>query len=499
MSDYRVDWLPTLSSPELVEKANQVVKEIMDSREDNQRGASDTTRTTKYQHIALRVISALYQAHFDSDSVSYPLKTSAYHKSKPGKVHLSHEYSTDVYEKLIGLGWITVTGAPVAKEKYTTIAAAGALDRFFSDLGLRWMPQEPLPDVLRDVKRDSDGIPKRSPKSKKTTKTDLVTPDNEVVAQYRENLREINALLIQHCISIDLKNDNFMALQQELSNRTEDADSFRSLQLHRVQLVRIFARGSLSKGGRFYRGWWQSIPATHRPHLRIDGKKVVEVDYSGISIRICNALLGKPLNVDSDPYDIGLADWIPKEDPRRKTLKKVINAMINDEDGIYRISKTDTETLGVDENEIRRLFKATHPELYRELGNGIGLKSQFVDSQIAEQVMLRMLKEGTVCLPIHDSFIVRIGEQHRLCTVMKEEFRKQTSADTTVDVDGIKVNEHFGMKTKDVEELSKQPYAGLVDNDKLMKSVMEYDQQITNRFVSYWERWVIATGRLWVD
>lgn len=45
-----------------------------------------------------------------------------------------------------------------------------------------------------------------------------------------------------------------------------------------------------------------------------------------------------------------------------------------------------------------------HPFLHDK--EGVGLQLQYLDSQIAEYVMLDLLKEGITCLPVHDSFIV---------------------------------------------------------------------------------------------
>jgi hypothetical protein len=48
-----------------------------------------------------------------------------------------------------------------------------------------------------------------------------------------------------------------------------------------------------------------------------------------------------------------------------------------------------------------------HDDISTFFGTGYGVRLQFLDSQIAEAVMLRMLPEP--CLPVHDSFIVRSG------------------------------------------------------------------------------------------
>jgi hypothetical protein len=54
-----------------------------------------------------------------------------------------------------------------------------------------------------------------------------------------------------------------------------------------------------------------------------------------------------------------------------------------------------------------------------------GKELMFNDSQIAEAVMLRMIREvRTVALPIHDSFIVRKGYDSDLNRIMEQEFHR---------------------------------------------------------------------------
>ena len=141
-------------------------------------------------------------------------------------------------------------------------------------------------------------------KKKKTTKIDLEVPESELTDQHRTNLSYINNKLRQHCISLDLNNEHLLQLQKEMAQKKKEGveDSYRSLHFQRVQLTRIFSRGSMGLGGRFYRGWWQSLPSKHRPHIRIDGKKTIEVDYSGMSLRIIYALAGQRFDASADPY-----------------------------------------------------------------------------------------------------------------------------------------------------------------------------------------------------
>jgi|TARA_B110000196_G_scaffold168693_1_gene144846 hypothetical protein len=65
--------------------------------------------------------------------------------------------------------------------------------------------------------------------------------------------------------------------------------------------------------------------------------------------------------------------------------------------------------LKLTDDEFRSLLAKKHPLIQRELSSGIGLKTQYIDSELAEAVMLDFWKEDIVVLPVHDSFIVPAG------------------------------------------------------------------------------------------
>ena len=153
---------------------------------------------------------------------------------------------------------------------------------------MHWIPQELIPEdslvELKDVKRNKKTGKVIRTKGK-TTKFKIPVDSSAEVVQYRSNLHKINQQLVRHCISIELTNINLEAMEVELAEKSEDLKkSF--IDFTSVQLTRIFARGSMEKGGRFYRGWWQGIPERHRPHIRIDGNKATEADFSGVAPRI---------------------------------------------------------------------------------------------------------------------------------------------------------------------------------------------------------------------
>ena len=87
-----------------------------------------------------------------------------------------------------------------------------------------------------------------------------------------------------------------------------------------------------------------------------------------------------------------------------------------------------------------------NPVLKDRLGSSIGLEAQYIDIQIAEAVMIDLLKDDIVILPIHDSFIVPAGYQQWLETAMNYHFKQRLGADIKVEAEVVKINDHFGWK-----------------------------------------------------
>ena len=490
MSELRFDWHPVLQSPALQELSENLVQQVqaMFPRKSN-KGASPEKRNSTYKTISTQLISSLYIGWCADDAVSFPVRPAAYKAGRLGAVQLSHQYTDEAYKALKRLKWIKTKYI----KEYTRIKASGGLKSAFEDIGVRWMPQKLQPReeliVLRDIKRDIDGKPIRSGKRRKKKKYQCALPGASEVDLWRDNLEYINSELTKHCVSLDLSNINLDTLKKELATKKGDQKTYRRLYLHRVQLTRIFSRGSLSKGGRFYRGWWQSIPEIHRPHIRIDGKKVIEIDYSGISLRIISAQCGVNLPAEVDPYDIGLPNWQGSKDSRRKPLKKIINALINDEDGDYKLAKT-KDLFGVMPRELRKLFQKAHPVVYERLADGIGLESQFVDSQIAESVMLKMFRDGIVCLPIHDSFLVPSGYHQVLSSVMKDTFREITGADISVDLDIVKTDQLYGLKKDEIlEKQQSDPEVGILSGSETWDVLKNEQKKFTHKFIQSWRVW----------
>jgi hypothetical protein len=218
----------------------------------------------------------------------------------------------------------------------------------------------------------------------------------------------------------------------------------------------------MNLGGRFYGGWWQNIPKDYRRYISINGCQTVEVDFSTLHPTLL--FLENKLDPPEDFYDLGLkTQGNPRFEPdadlyviKRKIIKGFANALINDERGVHKLDKEAVATLGMDSAELRGLLIKTHPVFAKAIKSDAGVRYQFIDSRIAESVMMKLLKQNIVCLCIHDSFVVIDTFQDELVSAMKEAFAEVVKADPTLKpaelpIDGFE--EHHTNMQKLSEEL----------------------------------------------
>jgi len=511
MSELRFDWYSITDAWFVKELAGKLVDHIESTRTST-RGVNAEVRRAPTLQIGEHVLIALYYAHFKIPSgngrVSFPSTNSLYSPNAvdPNKIPYSSTYARDVRNALLDLGWIAEEKG-IEGKGYTRIWAVGQLSLQFDAFGMQWLQQQPRPKdgliVLRD--RDTSRPKTKKGKYKKIT---LLTPDTEAVRRYQDWLYNYNNFLTHHCIALDLQDDQLTSLAQEMADKagrdkekpwSSDGEDERVgyIDFSQVQLRRIFARGSMKLGGRFYGGWWQSIPALYRPHITIDGKMTCEVDYGAVSIRILYAQKGIQLPLDADPYDIGLVNWTGRDDPRRKPVKEYLNAAINDESGLFRLKQNKQELLGVSHEELSELVLQRHEAIADQLQSGAGLDTQFIDSQIAEQVMDHFMKEDIPVLPIHDSFIIRVGFQHELQEVMLQAFEKTVQAIGTVDTDSPRTSDYFGMNKADLDvvlkELNSDPANNIVNGADLREQLLA-EPTLMQVYLEWWRHWCDQRG-----
>jgi hypothetical protein len=226
--------------------------------------------------------------------------------------------------------------------------------------------------------------------------------DNRDTRRMRKRLRALNEGLGSQEIGID-------------GQIVREGDRLENGGRARVQLQRIFHRGDLELGGRFYGAYWQNMEDRHR--LSINGENAVELDYVAIHIRLLYQDAGKQLI--GDAYDL---DGWP-----RKHAKLALLIAINAQTHIDAVrALADALRLdGVSDpfgsaQKLVAAVKARHPAISHAFGSDAGVRLMRRDSELAERVMWEMLRAtGIVPLSVHDSFIVPASQKVRLKEAME--------------------------------------------------------------------------------
>lgn len=243
--------------------------------------------------------------------------------------------------------------------------------------------------------------------------------DTNHTKRWRNTLERYNALLDSTYLDIDLAS--------YLPSKKRKRPLF--IDLSRKRVRRIFSNGNFTSGGRFYGGWWQGTPSDMRPYILINGRHVVEHDFSGMHIHILYALKGKRLS------DLGLLPYkVSKDDdPERKRpyYKKLLLAAVNADSksgcisAIKKDIKKNPEDYPEGDYDLRDLLEeiiSYHPEINEFLCSDKGLYSQYVDSCIAYRVIKEMTDKNIPVLCIHDSFIGSDNHADDLLHCMKRAY-----------------------------------------------------------------------------
>lgn len=290
----------------------------------------------------------------------------------------------------------------------------------------------------------------------KDTKKRLVDYGDDAFAnEARDQLRIINDMLESHWADLALTDEQ---LAEELMriDGTRDDEAAQSFDFAARTVYRVFNNDDWEQGGRFYGAWWISIPGHLRRLILINGKRTVEVDYSGIHAAMLFALAGK--DIPTDPY----ARCVTNKGSvaERKLVKTTFNALLNADsvEGIGKIKKYDETLTGRNWDDFKRFIVESYPECADQFGTGAGLRLQRMDSDLAEAVMLRFADKGYACLPVHDSFIVHHAMRDVLEETMKAVF---------VDMFGVESKVEFDMGEGEKVEPNENPIepdlAGLLE------------------------------------
>jgi hypothetical protein len=391
------------------EETTNALLDLIETNRASSRGVTAQHRENERQAVCW-IIEALFQAwqHVPTLSLALPLKHEFYDTSNPFRVPLSHRAVNRVIKVAELHGWIRLVRGNNIRQEVTLIKPWGPMLRAFRSEQSQWCkfpatPAESL--VVMTINRETGA------------KRQVEISEHQSVSQWRENLSNINSFLREQCIFLDMPDDEITKLGRRNSSKG-------SIWFANVELRRIFNGERLDYGGRFYGGWWQNVPSALRRHISINGDPIFEADFSAMAIRCLYARHG--LLPPDDPYDVGYK-FTDSDDPRRGLIKRYFNAALNDLRKRFRLSADELNLLA--EKSMRSLKDRVlkhHPILEQWLHSGVGLELQFLESQIAERVMLSLIEHNITCLPIHDSFIVAARNKESLTHAMHAAFQHFT-------------------------------------------------------------------------
>jgi hypothetical protein len=387
--------------------------------------------------------------HSGKGYASIHLDKNWYSDSTRYKTKYSYRIFVDrAYRGLLHLGYLSQVKAGVSHGSrglyLTRYRATPKLLKLFDSKSLIELPvlfagQLEVGETIRVQHSYQEQVPLKEldkygqPKTRTVKYRELVEyDDTEQTNQMRHNLQLINDRIATKWIDLELSKEEHIDLVAQMAKKDKEhledsPDDYRPLMLSKRSLYRVFNDTEFKSGGRFYGGWWQEIPSKYRDRITIDGKRTVQLDYSGLHPHILYHEKG--LKLKDDPYQVNL---IPSKnaddtDGFRKFIKRCFNAMLNAEAEMTRPPKASKgkpkETLGhwgVTWKQIVKSIRERHRDIEEQFFTGAGLRLQRIDSDLCEAVMLAKMKRSAeiVVLPVHDSFIVHHGYKDELMAMM---------------------------------------------------------------------------------
>ena len=232
-------------------------------------------------------------------------------------------------------------------------------------------------------------------------------------------------------------------------------------------VARIFNNDSFQEGGRYWGGWWQRLSSKWRKRIRINDRKVVEIDYSGIHIVMLYALKNIDYwsKINTDPYNI---KGLEQSERMRDLLKVVLLSSINAENRIKTKQAIQHEinwdknlyqwslSKKLDLNDILDKFVSTHAPIKEYFFSGKGIELQNTDSRIAEMVVNHCTRHHIPVLCIHDSFVIEQRHKQLLQDIMNKSFEvvlKEFLTTGSIATSKLKIEEYNQPKQESVRRV----------------------------------------------
>lgn len=320
-----------------------------------------------------------------------------------GSFNEAYETLSQKYFTVLAVGEEGVAGKKGFRTRIaSTLKLEKLFDKHFPE-SIVFFQRHPKEEIIVQKRNKYDGSAVKLIDYKDTGKT----------IRERESLQRINQVLQSNWYDLELSDTGFEELRKRMKRRhIENSKKHFFIDFSNRRLKRIYNNGNFEKGGRFFGGWWQSVPKEYRERLRINGKLTVEVDFSNMHPFILYARKG--LQLCNDAYNI---EGLP-----RKKAKTVFNLLLNKE-SFKQPKNYDPENWeGYEWRDLKDKIIERHNPIKEFFGVGVGLDLQYTDACVAEKIMLHFTNSGYPCLPLHDSFIVHHALKDELIAEMKKAY-----------------------------------------------------------------------------
>lgn len=400
----------------------------------------------------------------------------SYKKSRYKPHHFSFTLTNRVIDFLVTYDWFEFLGGVRARptgaksqQRSTRVRATEHLIGLIRghDINQYMISTYPEPAEVIILRKAKSGRQKTGDK--------VEYEDDDFTKNARSNLNNINQFLDKQFIDIELNDEQEERLNQRLADRQDDGkDKFFSFT--DKALKRVFNNSSFKLGGRFYGGFWQQLPKEYRFLITINEKRTIQLDFSGMHFAMlyaqCNALMA-----DNDPYQLeGYSSKL------RANIKTSFNIMINCLTAKEATTAIDSRIKSgqfnsdlISGESLLDAFRAKHPVIEKYIASGEGLALQFLDSKIAELIMLKGMEEDVCILPIHDGFIINTSMEKQLHIWMREAFLEVMGTEINVKQDPI----YLEILS---DALKENETATVEDTDGIQHPLHSYSSDTANSF-----------------
>jgi hypothetical protein len=176
----------------------------------------------------------------------------------------------------------------------------------------------------------------------------------------------------------------------------------------------------------------------------------------------------------------------------RGNIKTAFNIIINcnsREEAIaaidHRIADGELSRELIGGERIISAFEDAHPLIRDRIASGEGVRGQFVDSQVAERILLKGIDIGLCILPIHDGFITTKGDEFVLEHLMNEAFREVTGRTAKLKPESFDLSVLPG-DVGDGPRWITRPDGDVERDDPMMGKAIAYSEIVSGE--SLWDR-----------